>query len=71
VPASPAPAPLLLLLLLDEELLLPVVVPLVLLLLLPDDELPPAPQAHGPSPEPLALQTWTPGGSPPGHAQLT
>jgi hypothetical protein len=56
-----------LLLLLDEELLLPVVVPLLLL----DEEPPPAPHMHGPRPVPLALQTWTPAGSPPGHAQLT
>jgi hypothetical protein len=57
-----------LLLLLDELLLL---APLALDELLLDEELPLASQVHGPRPDPSGLQTWTPAGSPPGHAQLT
>ena len=46
--------------------------PLLLLLLLLDDELlPRAKHAHDPKPDPSGLQTWMPGDSPSGHAQLT
>jgi hypothetical protein len=54
---------------LDEDVAVLLAVATALALL--DDEPPCPPQAQVPKPDPSCLQTWTPDGSPPGHAQLT